>query len=135
MSMLSSKVSVLISDKYNPDRGLQPFDISRYAGLAEQLNEFHSGNIDAATIADKIIQALFEADFSAGPKWDVDSSSLSLLSEGGYKTKELPLSFDCEQKATWDHKDIYAVARSNAKIVVQSRDLIHIVLYSFYVSG
>lgn len=133
--MSSSPVTVLISDKYNPENGLQPFDLSRYAGLSELVSKFHAGDIEAGTIADEIIKAMFEADFSASSKWDIDGSCCSLLSEGGYKTKELPLSFDCEQKATWDHKDIYAVARSHAKIVVQSKDLIHIVLYSYYVSG
>ena len=134
--MSSSGVSVLISDKYNPGRGLQPFEVSRYEGLAEQLHNFHSGGVEPTTIADKIIQALFASDFSdTSSKWDIEGSTCTLLSEGGYKTRELPLSFDCEQKAIWDHKDIYAVARSHAKIIVLSKDLIHIVLYSYYVSG
>lgn len=135
-AMSTCRVTVLISDKYNPDRGLQPFEPAAYSGLGERLNKFHFGETDPPHIVDDIIEALFENDFSStSSKWDVDSASCSLLEEGGYQTMELPLSFECEMKATWDHKDIYSIARSHAKIILQSRDLIHIELYSYYVSG
>lgn len=128
--MSPCNVTVILCEKY------EPFDPSKYDGLIDQLNAFRAGEISAACIASKLMEALFASDFgSSSPKWDIDCPSCDMLSEGGFQTNELPLSFDCEKKATWDHKDIYSVARSHARITVQSKDLIHIVNHSYYVSG
>ena len=130
-------VEVLISDKYNPEQGLSVFSCHDCEGLTDQLNKFHSGEINSSAIAYSIIEALFTRDFSFDPKWDVNSATCKLLDEERdyVEGQEFPVSYQCEQSATWDYKDIYAVASSKAKIVVFSRDLIHIVLYSYYVAG
>lgn len=128
-----SKVKILISDKYNPGLGLQPFDTNRYEGLTTSVNKFHAGEMNSQGVAYSIIEALFSSEFSGGGKWDVESATCSKISSG--EPADLPAEYQCSQRATWDHKDIYSVAEAKAKIVVLSREEIHIVLYSYYVSG
>lgn len=132
----TSRVTVLWSDKYNPVRGLQPFDPSQYDGLVAFLNKFNEGEVDALGIAYAIIEALFNSELSYNSKWDVDGASCSkVTSEGSDPAADFPVSCQCHQQATYNHKDIYSVAEAKAKIVVLSRSEIHIVLYSYYVSG
>ncbi len=137
----TSRVTVLWSDKYHPDRGLQPFDAAPYDGLVAFLNRFHDGEIDASAVSYAIIEALFNSEFSHSSKWDVDCANCSKVVTGEADaadtagTADFPVSFQCHQRATYDHKDIYSVAEAKAKIVVLSRSEIHVELYSYYVSG
>jgi hypothetical protein len=126
-------VTVLLSDKYNPTNGLQPFDPNRYEGLSSLLNKFYDGEVTAQVISRHIIEALFDKEFSHDKKWGVDTANCSPLDNES--TSEFPAAFQCSKQASYDHKDIYAVAEAKAKIIVQSRELIHIELYSYYVAG
>jgi hypothetical protein len=129
-------MSVTIEDKYNPDYGFRDLESEQFPNLNEKLNQFTNGEITPSFIAREFIELLFNRDFSNdNSKWDVDSSSCIQIGTKSNSTEDFPISFDCEQKATWDHKDIYAVAKSSAKITFLSRNEIKIEKYSYYVSG
>lgn len=133
-----SNVAVLISDRYHPERGLTSFDATNYKNLVGNLNAFHKGEMGPYQIVNHIIESLFDSEFTPDRKWDVDPSSCDLISgqlAENISEQQYPISFDCEKKATYNHKDIYSVARAHATIVVHSKELVHIELYSFYVSG
>ncbi len=128
-----STVSVTIEDKYNPEYGFQALDLDQFPDLNEKVNQFaNDEHITPSFLAHQLIEALFHRDFNDGPKWDVDSSSCTLIDAS---SDNFPVSFSCEKQATWDHKDIYAVAKSASKITFLSRTELKIEKYSFYVSG
>jgi hypothetical protein len=126
---------VRIEDKYNVDLGFQYLDTSLFPDLQSTLNQFVVGELRSFRVAQSIIEALFSRDFDPNPKWDVDCSSCIEIGSKNNTEDEFPVSFSCKQEATWNHKDIYAVAKSSAKITFLSRSEIDVENYSYYVSG
>ncbi len=135
---MASLVNVLISDKYNPEKGLQPFEASNYDGLIAKLNKFYDGETNSLDVSYAIIEALFDSHFSYDSKWFVESATCEIIRPKGSSLDpdiEFPVSYRCSQQATYDRKDIYSVATAKAKIVILSRNEIRIELFSYYVAG
>ena len=130
---MNSSLSITIEDRFDKSVGYVELNLNAHPTLKAQLAMFISGEISTHQCCSIIIEHFFEQNFSeTSSKWDTDSSSCSLI-KGSFDA--LPASFACEQKSTWDHKDIYAVAKASATIHVLSRHEIQIENYGYYVSG
>lgn len=137
-------VNVQWSDHYNPDRGLMVLDTSAL-GLDNTLHQYERNEMDSAEVARAIIRALFARDFLGnGSHWSGDGVDCSEVVSGGTADdinsdndeKKTERTFQCSESSTWDWKDIYAVAKSKAKITLsEDRKEIRVEDYSFYCSG
>lgn len=93
------------------------------------LLDYELGTESAATLAQKIVELLFERDFDGDEeKWDIASAVASVVEEN--------VCYDVSKEATWNHRDdIYSVATAKARIRLQGDNEIRVEGYSYYVAG
>jgi len=120
--MADCSVIVRIEDRYNKEAGLKVLETLNLGSLHGQLEMFNLGQLSPEQIANSIINNLFDRD----KKWDVDYPNCCLKESPVAAGQEFPVSYSCSQSATWDHKDIYAVANSSTTVVIKSRSEIDI---------
>ena len=130
-------IVVYKSDGYHSGNGEAPltvFDISRNTTLRNAVHEYERGSVSAASLCSEIIEALFDKEFvGQGKHWDRDGASVTHLASS---SNDEYVSYGSMCSATWDWKDIYAVASSKATIrVFLKKPEIHIVEYKYYVAG
>ncbi len=124
---------ITIEERFNKRAGYVQFNLNAHPSLKAQLSMFCTGDISARQCCSIIIEHFFAENFTGtSSKWDTDSSECTLI-KGSLDS--FPSTFACEQKSTWDHKDIYAVAKASAIINILSRSEIKIEDYYYYVSG
>jgi hypothetical protein len=117
----------VMSSRYDKSKVLTEFDLAAVKGMRTHLEAYFADQLDERTLACKIIEALFERDFGGtSDRWDIDSADVAASAE--------PHTFELKKQATYDRKDIYAVASSKATIVF-TKELITIHEYSHYCAG
>jgi hypothetical protein len=123
--------SIKISDKYNPGP-ITKFSSSSVISKSVRNFVNKPSESSASGVANTIITFLFDRDFSkSGNHWDDNGSSVSVVSANN---ETFQYVFDASASSTWDHRDIYAVAESSAKIHISLTE-IFIENYGYYVSG
>lgn len=130
-------IVVYMSDGYHTGSGDPPlnvYDMSRNTALRDVVLEYERGTMNPATLCREIIEAFFDKEFVGnGKHWDRDGSSVSQLASS---SNDEYVSYASVCSATWDWKDIYAVASSKATIrVFLQKPEIHILEYKYYVAG
>ncbi len=129
-------VTVLIDDRYKPRRPLKPLDTKRLGSLNRALKSYHIGEMGSRETAQKIIEALFKRDFKPDSKWEVNGAHAEFIGEViDGQDVQFPFAYQCSKCAIWDHKDIYAEAKSSAKITFISETEIRVTEYGHYVAG
>jgi len=118
------------------------------AGISTSLADYELGILPARDLAVCVVTVLFHRDFTGGAsKWDIDSATakqvvLDVDDESGGNEK----AFDVIKEASYNHKDIYSVASSKARIHFDDGNhdddddddaaaTIRIEGYSYYVAG
>jgi hypothetical protein len=112
--------------------------------IRKAAHDFELGALTKRQLAYEIISQLFNRDFMPGRHWDIDSATVSEMSETSqdldddvdFANAKDTVCFLVEKQATWDHKDIYSVA--SAKAIIKISHQLRIVLideYSYYVAG
>jgi hypothetical protein len=93
------------------------------------IHAFKEGKLSRYQLASKIIDDLFESDFqhSSRSKWDIDGATI-------VQDKDDDSTFSVMKEATYNRKDIYAVATTKAVIQFLA-DEIRIVGHYYYVAG
>ena len=117
-------------DKASPKgvRGLSPQSLQ----LSSAFYSFEHGTTTEYTLAQEIIEALFDRDHMKGRHWDYDPSWVTPESSDD----ENVVKFKAEKQATWDWKDIYSVASSKGMICFfKERREIRVEEYSYYAAG
>lgn len=117
-------------DKASPKgvRGLSPQSLQ----LSSAFYSFEHGTTTEYTLAQEIIEALFDRDHMKGRHWDYDPSWVTPESSDD----ENVVKFKAEKQATWDWKDIYSVASSKGTICFfKERREIRVEEYSYYAAG
>jgi hypothetical protein len=128
---LHHSIKVLWSSRYDSLKTMHTLLTSSLKGIDEKLLQFQIGKITGLDLVHSLINALFHRDHSTGKHWDYDGSRCSKISND-----ESGVTFKCESSATWDWKDIYAVASAEANIkILASNHEIHIEDYSYYCAG
>jgi len=116
-------------DKRNP-KEIRPLS-SQNLNISQFLYHFEQGKLSEHQFSHDIIEALFKRDFMPGKRWDIDPAWVSL--EGGEGNV---VKFKAEKQATWDWKDIYAVASAKGTICFfPDKHEIRVQEYSHYVAG
>lgn len=125
-------MKVYLSSKYDDTATVNEIDPNQ-SGIAKFCEAFYQNEIDEYSLALRIIEAYFASEFVGdGSRWSHDGSSISKISQDGAD----PVIFNAKESATWDHKDIYAVAKAAATIQIsRSANEVKILNYSYYVSG
>mmetsp|Transcript_5862 Transcript_5862/g.16491 ORF Transcript_5862/g.16491 Transcript_5862/m.16491 type:complete len:238 (+) Transcript_5862:126-839(+) len=133
----------------NEGRPSSTLPVSALPEIRRVVREFESETISERQLAIVVIEALFHRDFMPGRYWDVESATVSEISDtttrsrsrdddddGSAKGEEDACAYSVEKEATWDHKDIYSVASAKGIVTIsrQSRS-IFIDEYSYYVAG
>jgi hypothetical protein len=144
----TTKFRLLCSSKYHPNSGFSELSPSSLH-LVSDLYRFENGDLEQRQLATCIIDALWNRDFSNGKHWDIDSASVSAVAaaagpntnasiegEQEYEEDDDGGCWKVSKSATWDWKDIYAVAESKGLIRfrMDARE-IRIANYSYYVAG
>lgn len=128
-----SGVYIIWSDKYNPERGHSPLNLTS-SNFDTAMEQFVAGELSFEATAYAIIDALFERDFSGedGKHWDSPDKNAKLIT----RHESGAMSYQVEKYSDWDWKDINARARSQALITMSGdRKRIRLDNYSFYCSG
>jgi hypothetical protein len=102
--------------------------------LTKEVAEFEEGTKSFSQLADALIDALLLSDFNPneGKHWSYDGTKVKPVTT----TDENCRSFYCESSYTWDHKDIYAVAKAKGTITINKAEkLILIKGYNYYCAG
>jgi hypothetical protein len=95
--------------------------------VRKQINLFSKSNISARSLAYDIINALFHRDFTPGRHWQISPATLeeldvrldeTLLKDGEEKGDNFQV-FEVMKEAV-NHKNVYIVARSSARIKISS---------------
>jgi hypothetical protein len=104
-------------------------------GITESLADYELGILSAHNLAIGMVDELFHREFTGkAPKWDIDSAVATAQVDDSKV-------FDVSKEATYNHKDIYSVASSKARIRFEESDgggehvVIRIEGYSYYVAG
>lgn len=117
-------------DKASPKgvRGLSPQSLQ----ISSAFHSFEHGTTTEYTLAQEIIEALFDRDHMKGRHWDYDPSWVTPESSD----YENVVKFKAEKQATWDWKDIYSVASAKGTICFfKERREIRVEEYSYYAAG
>lgn len=125
-------VTITYSDKYKPNYGYKPLLLSD-PEFRTVLKNFSSGELSMSATARSLISMLFKRDFSpSGSHWSYNGASARLI-----KTHDSGAeSYDCEETADWDWKDINAQAKSDAIITLSAdRKRIRLDNYSYCCAG
>lgn len=124
---LTSIINILKSSSERP-QDFYPW--SCYcSSTVTSFQEFKEGKLSKSKLASIIIDDLFENDFkySTRRKWDIDCATI-------VQDKENDAMFSVMKEATYNRKDIYAVASTKAVIHFLT-DEIRIVGHYYYVAG
>lgn len=123
----STSIRLLCSSKYSPDQGFSEISVASL-NLFKILRNYEDGDVSQREVAKKIIEALWDRDFMTGERWSVDSACVREHEENGL--------YVAEKEATWDWKDIYAVAtaKGNVRFLDHLKE-IRIEMYSYYCAG
>ncbi len=116
-------------DKKNPKAvlPLNPHTLK----ISSQFASYEHGQMNEQRLAHDLIEALFYRDFMDGKRWDIDPAYATLESSG-----DGVIIYKAEKEATWDWKDIYAVASAKGMICFYAdRQEIRVENYSYYVAG
>lgn len=94
---------------------------------------FEAGSSSSSALASAILTALFERDFSGdGKHWDHNGQRINQVDSAD----ALVEAFDASESSTWDHKDIYAVAKSSGQVQINKTEKwVRVQDYKFYCSG
>ena len=124
--------NVIESSAYDKEERWKPVNIGKLK-LTTAFNEFYQKKIGSRDLVYAIIDAYFDRDHDgSGKHWSSDGSTVSMLPSDNPNIE----LFDCYASSTWDWKDIYAVAKSSAKIIFDhDQKVIKVSGYKYNCSG
>lgn len=124
--------NVIESSGYDKVQRWEPVNIAKLK-LTTAFNEFYQKKIGSRNLVYAIIAAYFYRDHNgSGKHWSSDGSTVNMLPSDNPNIE----IFDCDASSTWDWKDIYAVAKSSAKIIIDhDQKVIKVSGYKFYCAG
>ena len=123
---------VIESNGYDKEERWKPVDVANLK-LTTAFNEFYQKKISSCDLVYAIIDAYFDRDhYGSGKHWSSDGSTVNMLPSDNPNIE----LFDCYASSTWDWKDIYAVAKSSAKIIFDhDQKVIKVSGYKYNCSG
>lgn len=116
--------NLFYTSKYDSAESIRPLSlfIQLDPHCADPTNPSHQ-----QLISRHIIEKLFDRDHSAGKRWDYDPATVECVA---------PNEYQASKEATWDWKDIYAVATAQGRVCFDFElQQICIRQYSYYCAG
>lgn len=133
-----TKVKLLCSDKYHPEKGMQELDAGEL-DLVDQLVSYESNGFSNEDISVLIIEALFRRDFQDGEggEWEIDPGTARELEDDENDGRDLDgRGFVVKQQARWDSEKNYSVAAAKGIVTIwPDLDEIRMENYSYFVAG